>query len=58
MAIKINKQQNKVDEQGQWLKLNDATQILQVSEITLRRKIKSGKIKSEPHPLTRDSILN
>ena len=27
--------------------MNDAAQILQVSEITLRRKIKSGQIKSE-----------
>ncbi|APJ02564.1 hypothetical protein [Silvanigrella aquatica] len=43
MAIKLKKN----NENGQWLKLNDAAQLLQVSEITLRRKLKSGKLKSE-----------
>ena len=36
-----------MNEAGHWIKLNDAAQMLQVSEITLRRKLKSGKIKSE-----------
>ena len=32
------------NQNGQWLKLLDAAQVLGVSEITLRRKIKTGKI--------------
>jgi uncharacterized coiled-coil protein SlyX len=47
MAIKLKNNQKIVEEIGNWVKLNDAAQILQVSEITLRRKIKSGQIKSE-----------
>ena len=35
------------EEKGEWVKLNDAAQILQVSEITLRRKIKASQIKSD-----------
>ncbi len=47
MTIKLKKSSKIMNETGQWIKLNDAAQILQVSEITLRRKLKSGKIKSE-----------
>ncbi|MBX9837402.1 hypothetical protein [Silvanigrella sp.] len=47
MAIKLKNNQKIKEELGNWVKLNDAAQILQVSEITLRRKIKSGQIKSE-----------
>jgi hypothetical protein len=47
MTIKLKKNPKVVNEPGHWIKLNDAAQILQVSEITLRRKLKSGKIKSE-----------
>ena len=47
MSIKLKKINKIVNEPGHWIKLNDAAQMLQVSEITLRRKLKSGKIKSE-----------
>ncbi|MBX9704436.1 MAG: helix-turn-helix domain-containing protein [Silvanigrellaceae bacterium] len=31
---------------GRWMKLSEAASLLQISEVTLRRKIKTGKIPS------------
>ena len=40
-------QQQLSAERGEWLKLSDAAYSLGVSEITLRRRIKSGRLQSE-----------
>lgn len=47
MTTKLKKTSKIVSESGHWIKLSDAAQMLQVSEITLRRRVKSGKVKSE-----------
>ncbi|WP_186646557.1 hypothetical protein [Fluviispira vulneris] len=47
MAKKLSAKMKEINEPGHWLKLNEAAQLLQTSEITLRRKLKSGKIRSE-----------
>lgn len=47
MAIKIKINNHSQEQKGNWFKLHDAAELLSVSEITLRRKIKTGKIKSE-----------
>ncbi|KAB8030785.1 helix-turn-helix domain-containing protein [Fluviispira multicolorata] len=47
MAKKLMQRSKEIQASGHWLKLNEAAQLLQTSEITLRRKVKSGKIKSE-----------
>lgn len=39
--------ENNNSTQGKWFKLNDAARMLGVSEITLRRKVKAGKMKYE-----------
>lgn len=44
MALKIK---HNLTDDGNWFKLHDAAELLSISEITLRRKIKSGKIVSE-----------
>ncbi|WGL58501.1 hypothetical protein QEJ31_08095 [Pigmentibacter sp. JX0631] len=47
MAIKLKQSNQFQDQNGKWFKLHDAAELLSVSEITLRRKIKAGKIISE-----------
>lgn len=47
MIKKLIKQKKTEVMPGNWVKLNEAAQILSVSEITLRRKIKNGKIKHQ-----------
>ncbi len=47
MALKISQNYHQQEQKGNWVKLHDAAELLAVSEITLRRKIKSGKLISE-----------
>lgn len=47
MSLKIKKTSKVSIEHGHYVTLKDASQIFQVSEITLRRRIKSGKVKYE-----------
>lgn len=39
--------EQEIPEQGTWIKLNDAAHLLGTSEITLRRRVKSGRIPYE-----------